>query len=388
MRRLRQGLRLLHRWAGFAAGLVFVVLGLTGSIAVYQHELDAWLNPEFHAPLPGVQPAPLQTVLDSATAALPPMRSALLAVPSRPAQPLRLHWLPQDDTAGLSFETSLHPATGQPLAQRVASGVIAFDRQHLLDTLYNLHVTLWMDDVGFTIVGIASLILLGMCFTGLWLAWPRRGNWRLALTIKPRVHGVRRDYDLHRTGSLYPWLVLLVLSFSGSYFVFPEAFHALASPLSVVEGFPKGVQSGPAGGRTSITLDDAVAIARKHYPEGQITFINPAFKERDFIRVRLRQPGELLPRGQTRLWIDRYSGAVLARTEPKESSAATRFFNLQLPLHSGDALGEFGRALVFLTGLVPLLLFVTALRIWLHRGRSRQSRIKPAGAQPTGDAAC
>lgn len=377
MRQLRQGLRLLHRWAGFGAGLVFVVLGLTGSVAVYQHELDAWLNPEFHAPLAGAQSAPLQTVLDAALAELPPIKSALLAVPSKSGQPLRMNWQPLDNPTGLSFETSLHPESGLPLAQRFASGVIAFDRRHVLDTLYDLHVTLWMDDFGFTIVGIASLILLGMAITGLWLAWPRRGNWRVVLTIKPRMRGVRRDYDLHRVGGIYPWLVLVVVSFSGSYFVFPEAFHALAKPISEVESFPRGIQSSPAAGRSSISLDQAVQIARLRYPDGEITFINPAFAERDFIRVRLRQPGELLPRGQTRLWLDRYTGEVLAQTEPKDASAATRFFNLQLPLHSGDALGAVGRVLVFVTGLVPLLLFITALRIWLHRRRR-----SPAFEQP------
>jgi uncharacterized iron-regulated membrane protein len=41
---------LLHRWFGLAVAVFLFVSGLTGAVISWDHELDAWLNPQlFHA---------------------------------------------------------------------------------------------------------------------------------------------------------------------------------------------------------------------------------------------------------------------------------------------------------------------------------------------------
>jgi uncharacterized iron-regulated membrane protein len=37
---------MLHRWFGLAAALFLFVSGLTGAVISWDHELDAWLNPQ------------------------------------------------------------------------------------------------------------------------------------------------------------------------------------------------------------------------------------------------------------------------------------------------------------------------------------------------------
>ena len=108
----RSVLRLLHRWLGLIGGSFLVVLGLTGSVLVYESEIGGWLRPAFHAPLPdlGAEPPPpdYERAISAALSQLPPLASAMLAVPEDPRRPLRLHWLADDDSRQFR-EASLHP---------------------------------------------------------------------------------------------------------------------------------------------------------------------------------------------------------------------------------------------------------------------------------------
>lgn len=40
----------VHRYAGLAMTVFLVIVGLTGSLLAFYHELDSWLNPAFSAP--------------------------------------------------------------------------------------------------------------------------------------------------------------------------------------------------------------------------------------------------------------------------------------------------------------------------------------------------
>src|SRR5690606_13820535 len=48
--RLRRGVAVFHRWLGLALGAFVVFVGLTGSLIVFQPEIDRWLNPGLHFP--------------------------------------------------------------------------------------------------------------------------------------------------------------------------------------------------------------------------------------------------------------------------------------------------------------------------------------------------
>lgn len=46
----------IHLWLGLTVGIIGALLGITGSLLVYDHELDAWLNRQRYA-ISGAQPA-------------------------------------------------------------------------------------------------------------------------------------------------------------------------------------------------------------------------------------------------------------------------------------------------------------------------------------------
>lgn len=79
------------------------------------------------------------------------------------------------------------------------------------------------------------------------------------------------------------------------------------------------------------------------------------------------------------VWIDPASGEVLKEHNAKSLPVGSRLmFEWIFPTHTGDIAGEAGRFLMFITGLVPLALFVTGFYVW-YRKRGRAITAKRAG---------
>lgn len=350
-----------------------MLIGVTGSIGVYQHELDAALNPQFWRVDTDTRASP-GLIAEAVHRQLPDLRSALLVFPTTPREVYRLHGQRRDGDDEVFIEWALHPQTGTILAER-SSADGRFARVNLVKSLFALHVDLWLGTIGFTLVGVLGFVLLGSSITGLRLWWPRRGHWRTGLTLKPRASTPRRTFDQHRVGGIYGWLLLVLLSFSGTCFVFGDDYRRFAAHFATVEPFPRRIESTPLTGQPPLSLDAALTIAAERYPRATLTMVNLSIEPTDAYRIRLRQPNEHLPRGQTRVWIDAWRGTVLADTDTVRSPPVNRFLNLMVPLHSGDIAGSIGRVLVCIAGFLPLLLFVTGLRMWRHRTTAhRQAR--------------
>lgn len=45
---LKKNIGFLHLWLGLASGLIVFIVALTGSILVFEDEIDAFVNPEFY----------------------------------------------------------------------------------------------------------------------------------------------------------------------------------------------------------------------------------------------------------------------------------------------------------------------------------------------------
>ena len=65
--------------------------------------------------------------------------------------------------------------------------------------------------------------------------------------------------------------------------------------------------------------------------------------------------------------IDARTGALVRADRYETDSSVQRLLRWQLPLHSGKALGTWGRVAVLISGFVPLALFITGLLIWRRK---------------------
>jgi uncharacterized iron-regulated membrane protein len=194
------------------------------------------------------------------------------------------------------------------------------------------------------------------------------------LTFHRTDNKVRTNFELHKFFGFYSALLLLILLFSGIYMNLPEPVTSLVELFSPAPGWPEGVPSAPAPpGTRPISPGQAAAIADKLFPDGELIGIQLPKTRVDTYVVRKRAPDEITQSYTHRqVWIDQYTGAIRAVTDPAKYTAGQKFLEWQYPLHSGEAFGLTGRAIVCATGLVPLLLYVTGFIRW----RQKQRRVK------------
>lgn len=365
---LRSTLHSVHQWIGLGLGLLFVVLGLTGSLLVFYLEIDSFLNPSIRAQRPrsGVSLSALVEALRKEE----PDRSGAwrLEIPRSETSPITARYYKPAETQHRAFAPLI--VTLDPNSLKVTSK--RFWGDGLMTWIYDLHYTLLLDRGGRTILGIASVILLLLLASGIWLWWPKASRWNAALRLKANASWVRRIYDLHAVPGAYGFPLLVTLVATGLVLEVPDWFTPVIDRVSpLTRNFDGPFQIG--SNERSIDADQAVRIASERFPAAIVRWIETPSAERPVWRVQLWQegePGKRFPR--TNVWIDVGTGEILAVRDPRWNSAGDTFMDWLHPLHNGEALGLPGRILAFIGGLLPLLAFCTGMQRLIHKIRARR----------------
>ena len=365
--RLRKLWLKLHCYIGLSVGAVPVLLGLTGSLLVFNHAIDEYLNP---ALLTTNGAGPYRTLDEIATAArvTRPDGSLTRIIMPRTKNGVfvaRVEQRTLPDNELTRWELAIDPHTAEVLGQREWGA-------HLMSFLYKLHYSLWLGETGETLVGISGVLLLLSILTGLYLWWPlawplRNGKFRRAITFKRRASSTRRNFDLHKVCGIYGAPVLAVAAISGVYLALPEFIRPIVHHISELTAEPAPVSSKRPGTKP-ISLNDVAVIAKTIFPRAELNGIGLPKDQQGVYTVTLRQPGEVRIRwGASRVWIDQHTGDVLATRDPKTMSGGNIFLEWQFPLHNGEAFGAVGKVVVFLAGMIPLALYVTGINMWRRR---------------------
>lgn len=360
-----------HLYLGLSLGLVFVLAGLTGSLLVFYVELDEILNPTLQLSATQVQQKPqsYEAIFQAIRLAHPERNAAWrLEMPRDNQAMLMARYYKPVEKTGLSFAPLI--VWVNPYNAEVAGS--RFWGDFAMTWLFDLHYALLLDGAGKTLMGIIGLLLLIPLLSGIYLWWPASGKLRQALSIKRGASKPRFVFDVHKTHGLYSFAVLLLLLVSGVVLELPTVFKPVInylSPLYQAETNQSLYQAGYSG----ISLDKAVAIATGRYPEAVLRWIETPDGQEGSYRIMLYQQGEPSFRfPKTTVWIDQYSGAVLSTRNPRLERNGDTFINWLHPLHNGEIAGMTGRLLVFVSGFIPAILYVTGIIRWLQKRRARR----------------
>jgi len=360
--RLRRTWVRVHRWLGLSAGVLVVLLGLSGSALVFDHAIDEWLNPGL--------------LLSERTGShIDPDRAAAAIAAAAP-RGHRLRWLsaPRTENAvyrgytgsgGGSWRMhAVDPVSGEALGSRALG-------DNLMSIVYALHQQLLLGARGEFVVGFLGLAaMLSLC-TGLYLWWPRLRHLRPAFTIKRHAALPRRQFDLHRTTAIYSLPVIAAIVVSGIFMAWTPWLEPVVARIAPVTEPGAEVRAERGGADKRIGPSRALEIARGVLPRARWSGIGFPAGETGTYTVALVEPQH--PRasvGRSCVWVDPWRGEVLAVRRWSELRAGDVFLDWQIPLHNGEAFGMAGRIVVFVAGFVPLVLFVTGVRIWRLKRRA------------------
>lgn len=373
----------VHLYLGLFAGAILVIIGLTGSILAFWHEIDAWLNPDLYqvemAKGGTATQRPLAEMISAAQAAMP-VGAKLLNIdyPHRPGTTFTLSFAPAETVPG-EYEylnAFVDPYTAKVQGTRIFYSAANPFENCFVGLMFKLHYNLLLGDTpGMTIVGILAVLLLISVLTGLILWWPLTGEWRQAFTLKRHTSPERFNFDLHKTTGIYTALVLLAVLFSGVYFNLQDQFVWLVNRFSPVTDIYK-MRSKSHEVSTPITPDAAIAAATRFYPEGRINYIGGLADTAGAYRVCWKEVPSLQRYiiDARCVAIDQYTGEILLTYDPASGTAGDIFIQWQWPLHSGQAFGMSGRILVCLSGLACPVLYVTGFIRWRQKRRATKYR--------------
>lgn len=361
--RWRGALRLWHRWFGLGAVVWLLALAATGTPIVFYDELDRALNPDWRTVAPAVGPLATDAAVAQAQSALG-FTARFIDLPNGPDQSIMMLGSGADESTAM--QVFAHPATGAVLGWR-ESGVLAFDRRHLMDTLYGLHVDLMLGETMAWFLGLVALAWTLDHIAAAMLAIPRVNKWRVAFLIGGTGLNLRRLFDLHRAPGLWVFPVTLVLAFTGLTLAWHEEVRAvarLAAPVSerLHETFTDRSAEKPIG------LDAALAIAARHTnAKADSVLVLP---RQGAYGVRSFDPRDLDGMGRLWTYVDMADGRLLGQRHDNGEGPGDAFFAWQYPQHSGKGLGLTGRWIVVAGGLATIALCVTGPWLWWRR-RSR-----------------
>jgi uncharacterized iron-regulated membrane protein len=368
---IRRSLFVLHMWIGLGLGLLLALLGLSGSVLVYDDQIADLLAPRPKA----VAQGPMLSLDAIVAAARQGSGSAgeeiQLVPPQRPgeAASVRIGRMSRMGAmAGMphrqATEVLVDPVSGKVLGQRRAllPPVLAF--------AHRLHGNFLMGRAGRRFVGWLGVAMVLLGLSGLVLWWPRRGQWKYAFLVRRTARGLRFHRELHAMLGVWAFLVFIIVSFSGVVLAWPQTLGA--QPPGFKRGAVQTVK--PVDGARRIGADRAVAIALRALPGTRLRSVSlPGRRDRP-ITVSLVSHGAIA----ASVVIDPYRARVLSLHDPSES-----FMAWQRPVHQGS-LGPLWKFLVFLVGLLPSVFVITGVVMWAKKrsGRIATHAPLPEGAMP------
>jgi uncharacterized iron-regulated membrane protein len=383
--RFRNGLQFVHLWAGLILAIPFIIIGATGSLIIGQDWLAELSVPAATAVGP-VQP--LTNIIAAAQKAAPP------------GWPVNAVSMPTHSGVAAAAQVGLPPGRRprgdrnlqgltiyvDPVSLKVLGSELRRRQGEFNRNLRSMHIALMVPQYyGVQIVGFLGIGLVLFGLSGLVLWWPRKGQWRSAFWVRRGARGLRLNRDLHAVTGFWSLIVFLIVCISGVDLAFPVTFQSAVGdilPLKTdLTNLAVDAKTAAAiANKNALTPDDAARVAISSVSDARIVQVQLPPQPDGVYMVTL------VPHlvADTAPQISTFIGPgpeILDAVDPRNYSAGKQMLVWLRVLHYGQGLGHIWRALVFLSGLLPLLFAITGVSMWWLK-RARRREIPDALPQP------
>ena len=407
--------RRVHLYLALAAGVVFFVQCLTGTVLVFEEEITQLLHSErYTIAVPVGQPRlPLAQLAAWFQQATPKAKVLGFKVYADPARTVELSYRagkggpggppagesggePRQRTAGSGAGRGpekgkgkgrpergstafLNPYTGQ------VTGRLNPQEPTIFKVAEDLHRRLLAGEAGKALTGLSALFILVITATGVVLWWPKtRAMLTGRLRVKWGASGKRITHDLHVVLGFYCSLFLFGLAFTGVIMSYRWATESLfkltGSQPTTSLAAPR---SAGAGSPAAVAYDAALRTGRATYRTAEYWRVSAPRDSAAAVAVSAPSPLPLRHHGLDTLFADRRTGAVLGQHLYSRQSAGAQLRRLAKPLHTGAIGGLWTKALALVVTLASGTFPVTGVLLWLRRTRKKnqgRGRVKALAA--------
>lgn len=365
----RRALFWTHLSVGVSAGIVILLLSITGVLLTYERQIVAALENSLVSDN-GEQTLPADALAQRADE-LTEGRAGSLVFARNPATPVTV----QIDRGE---QLLLDPSTAESLGQGATSArgffhwVTEFHRWFALEGDSR--------SVGKAITGTANLLFVFLVVSGLYLWLPRMWKWpvvRMGLLFRRGLPTSRaRDYNWHNVIGIWCLVPLFVLATTALVFSYGWANKLVYA----VYGETAPERSGPPGPPQQQPATTAAAAEQNRLPLQQLLERAAAY-DPDWRRITLNLPAPGAdavtfdidtgtggqPQKRTALTLDRASGDIVGQTAFSDNSPGQQTRIYIRFLHTGEALGIVGQTLAGIASLGACFLVYTGLALSWRR---------------------
>jgi uncharacterized iron-regulated membrane protein len=367
---IRKSLFWLHLIAGVLAGIVILIMSVTGVLLTYEKQIIAWAES------------------DNYTVASSPSASVEALLVSAPP-----------GSANVTLRRDEAPKIAIPGAPQ--SGVRQFFR-----TMTDWHRWLGASPENRAtpraITGASNLAFLFIVVSGLVLWFPRVWSWKNVRAVTWFRGGLApkaRDFNWHNTAGFWTAIPLFVIVLSGVVMSYPWA-NDLVYTMNGVQppagkGKAKGGEKGKGGERAQFVpvstwnIDPMVEVAKNFDPEWRtITFTAPRNDETP-VTFTIETGTSAQPQYRSTITMAREDGTITKTERFSDQDTGRRARSWMRFAHTGEYYGIVGQTIAGIASLAGVLLVWTGialayrrLRAWLARRNKVASVPEPA---PTPD---
>lgn len=335
---------------GLISGLVATVSGLSGSLYVWQPEITAALNPKILK----TDHESGETTIHSSAWFLHETYGDSLAYMTLPYREQQTIQVALNNGEFLYF----HPQTRELLGKKTFSIVF-------FEGLLHFHRTLFIPRYGKYVMGGSTVLFFTLLLTsGVYLWWKRhKSKLKKGFFISLKKNSRFLNYDLHKVFGIVFLIPLLIMAFTGSYFTFIPMYKSLFSlvdnPIHASEITGELIRASvDPDSILRVPTGDGYKLRAVYFPQDQQDNYRFRYIRERGIGSGLRKTKELIIDQNHKVKF--YSG--YDKSIRSEKIAAQVY-----PIHIGEIIGTWGRFLVFITGFIPALLFITGYRMYRHR---------------------
>lgn len=392
MQMVRHFFVFIHRWAGLLMTVFLILVGLTGSLLAFKSDLERLICPRIYAtPRPGVPPLDLATLAERAEGLVPQGRVVTV-------------YLVESDQALVVFDPREDPATGKPYELdfgqlfvdpwsgeelgRRQFGDLSQGLINLMPFIWTLHYTLALGAPGLWVLGIVALVWTIDCFIGFYLTLPVSSGafwrrWKPAWLVKRKAGAYRLNFDLHRAGGLWVWLMLLVFAWSSVMLNLPSVYDWVTGAVFDYRSLPEEntATSPPPNEIPRLDFRTALSTGERLMAEQATKYGFSVQREVMLYRMGgvysyfVKSSRDIRDKaGLTYITFDADMGALISLELPTGEHSGNTITYWLRALHMADVFGLPYRIFVCVLGLIITMLSVTGVYIWWMKRQARLYR--------------
>jgi uncharacterized iron-regulated membrane protein len=312
----------LHRWVGLSAGLVIVMMAVTGAGIMFRPQLDPLLNRELLRVAGCSKRQDLERLIRAAQAVHPGVRVSSVLLSSEPEASVPVSF---DDRETVY----LNPCSDDVLGVQNHFG-------GLFGTLDMLHRFRFVDN-GKLIAGSCVLVfaLIGI-IGGVLIWWPRtRRAFKSSIKYNPRLSGRAGTLNLHTVVGLYVSLLILTSALTGMPIAFKWVRDGINSIVGSVPAAPAPKSKPLSAGQSRLGAEELWQRAQALIPHETEATMRYPLAPNDPVEFDFLESGAPHTEAHSYVYLDAYSGAPLLVTHYADNSLGDKVYGWDLAIHTG-----------------------------------------------------